>query len=487
MDRQSPYSLLYIAALACASPAVAAASDFLRDSSTTIQVIDYTDVLAGRDVITIQQAAVTAPPAPVATQSVQESDAAASFEIAPPPPGDFISNTHPVSLPVVECCESDGRFSGCTDAYGFDPAGYRFAWSPEKWAKVGAAIRTSFNSQNNNNVGGGGNYFTIDNARLLTSGQVTKYVGYELNTDVALANGATPESLRFPSSIDLLDAVAKFETGGTVNFWAGQFLPPSDRSNIDGPFFINGWDFPFVSNYPAVFDGRQIGAAYWGQIGEGRLKWSIGAFDGTGATLESPFSAPLDTPPNLQGNIQFDARVTLNLLDPEPGYYHQSTYYGKKDIFAIGFAIQMQDDATGTDADPHDFLGMNIDVLFERKLENDGVFTLEGAVYRYDDQDLVTSGRQGTSGFVFCGYMLPYVLDLGPAAGRLRPYLRYQQYDYDYIAAAAANEQYDQGIDVGTEYVLNGPNARLTAVWSQRDIVSGSRVQIFRIGAQVIF
>jgi len=396
-----------------------------------------------------------------------------------------VSHTHSVILPKVIACDSTGRFNGCTDAYGFDPAGYRFSWEPDKWAKVGAAIRTSFNSQNSNDIGGGGNYFTIDNARLLTSGQITKYIGYELNSDVSLAGGATPDNLRTPSSINLLDAIAKFETGELVNFWAGQFLPPSDRSNIDGPFFINGWDFPFVSNYPAVFQGRQIGAAYWGQIGEGRLKWSLGAFDGTGATLQSPFGPPLDAPPNAQGNIQFDGRVTLNLLDPEPGYYHQSSYYGKKDILAIGYAIQMQKNATGTDADPHDFLGMNIDALFEKKLGDYGVFTLEGAVYWYNDQDLTTSERQGTSGFVYGVYLLPYVLNLGPASGRFRPYFRYQQYDYDFLAAAAG--QYSQGVDVGTEYVLNGPNARLTAVWSDRDIFSGDRVQIFRVGAPVVF
>jgi len=395
-----------------------------------------------------------------------------------------VSHAHPLLLPQVIACDSDGRFNGCTDAYGFDPSGYRFSWAPDKWAKVGAAIRTSFNSQNSNSIGGGGNYFTIDNARLLTSGQITKYIGYELNSDVALASGATADNLRMPSSINLLDAIAKFETGGLVNFWAGQFLPPSDRSTIDGPFFINGWDFPFVSNYPALFQGRQIGAAYWGQIGEGRLKWSLGAFDGTGASLQSPYGPP-SVPPNAQGNIQFDARVTLNLLDPEPGYYHQSSYYGKKDILAIAYAIQMQKNATGTDADPHDFFGMNVDALFEKKLDDYGVFTLEGAVYWYNDQNLATSGRQGTSGFVYCGYLLPYVLDLGPASGRFRPYFRYQQYDYDFLAAAVG--QYSQGVDVGTEYVLNGPNARLTAVWSQRDVVAGGRVQILRIGAQVVF
>lgn len=480
MDGQSRLSVIFAAVLGWGVGGTAAAQTVLVEPAQNIQVYDFTTVIAGQETVVLRP---SSPP----LEDVPEFDAAESGS-----PLEEInsgvetaSHTRKFIIPTAESCDSDGRFMGCTDAYGFDPAGYRFSWTPDKWAKVGAAIRTSFTSQNSNQVGGGGNYFTIDNARLLTTGQVTKYIGYELNSDVSLASGATPDNLRLPSSIRLLDAIAKFETGGAVNFWAGQFLPPADRSTIDGPFFINGWDFPFVSNYPAIFQGRQIGAAYWGQIQGGRLKWSIGAFNGTGATLQSPYSAPLDVPPNTQGNIQFDGRVTLNLLDPEPGYYHQSSYYGQKDILAIGYAIQMQKNATGTDADPHDFFGMNVDALFEKKLSNNGVFTLEGAAYWYNDQDLSTSGRQGTSGFVYCAYLFPYVLDLGPAAGRFRPYFRYQQYDYDFMTAA--NGQYRQGVDVGTEYVLNGPNARLTAVWSERDIVAGNRLQIFRIGAQVVF
>ena len=40
----------------------------------------------------------------------------------------------------------------------------------------------------------------------------------------------------------------------------------------------------------------------------------------------------------------FAARVMLNLLDPEPGYYNQSTYYGEKNIFAVGASMFYQED-----------------------------------------------------------------------------------------------------------------------------------------------
>ena len=69
-----------------------------------------------------------------------------------------------------------------------------------------------------------------------------------------------------------------------------------------------------------------------------------------------------------------------------------------------------QNDATGTIADPEDYLGWNIDVLFEKKLDSDGVLSLESAYYDFDDNgannmeiatgDLVDMNRQGESFFI---------------------------------------------------------------------------------------
>lgn len=395
------------------------------------------------------------------------------------PETDQPSPGRPVSYSVPT-----GKFAGCCDAY-HDPRGFKFEWGPDKWAKVGAAVRTSFNSWTPSEAGTSGNYFNIDNARLLTSGQVTQHVGFELNSDVGLSQVVNQTVLAVPTSYDLLDAIVKFEADDRLNIWIGQFLPPSDRSNIDGPFFINGWDFPFVSNYPALIQGRQMGAAYWGQANGGQVKWSVGAFNGTGGTLRSPYTNPPDLPPNPNGNIQFDARVTVNFLDPEPGYYHQSSYYGLKDILAVGFAMQGQNDAIGTAADPSGFLGYNLDVLFERTLSNDGVVTLEGAMYRYEDGHLTTSNRQGTSGFIYAGYILPYDCQIGPICGRWRPFTRYQQYNYDDQAAAIG--LFTHGIDLGVEYVINGPNARVIGEYSERAVIAGDPLHIFRMGAQIIF
>ena len=365
-------------------------------------------------------------------------------------------------------------------------SGYRFTWAPDKWAQVGAALRISGTSAT---VGqpGGGNYLTIENARLLFSGKVHQSIAWELNTDVNLDFPHTPDGLGLTNAgeIALLDAIAKFELHDSFNVWVGRFLTPSDRSNIDGPFNINGWDFPFVSNYPAIFQGRDNQVTYWGQWGGGQVKWSLGLLDGTGRELQSPYTDPPDEPPNANGAPKLATRITVNFLDPEPGYYHKSTYYGEKDILALAFAMQTQANAFGTASNRHDFTGWSFDGLYETKLNEYGSLTVETAYYNFSTQDLVTSSLDGQAGLIFVGYLLPWKFGGERLAGRLRPFTRYQKYNRTNYEASVG--QFDEGLDLGLEYVIKGPSARVTAFWGNREVVGSGNMDIFRVGVQVVY
>jgi hypothetical protein len=165
-------------------------------------------------------------------------------------------------VPVSFCDACDTCNSDCCECDKFydpqNPAGYTYKWAPDKWAKVGAGIRGTFNSTtdlpggplaSNTSLllGRGGNYLAVANARLFISGQVGECIGFALNSEI---NGAqngpflNNTTISYPTTYDLLDAIIKYELDDTINFWSGMFHPPSDRSNIDGPFFINAWDLP---------------------------------------------------------------------------------------------------------------------------------------------------------------------------------------------------------------------------------------------------
>ena len=80
--------------------------------------------------------------------------------------------------------------------------------------------------------------------------------------------------------------------------------------------------------YPSVFQGRDNGVAYWGTFAK-KVKVSAGAFDG----------GSVDGNPKVIGA----ARVQIDFWDPEDGYYLNGTYYGDKNLLAIGGATQVQE------------------------------------------------------------------------------------------------------------------------------------------------
>lgn len=353
--------------------------------------------------------------------------------------------------------------------------------------KLGAGLRTSFRTVENGAPNGStaSKSFQLDNMRLYVNGKILDYIGVEFNTEIG--DGVHPGA----EDVGILDAVVKLEASDLFNIWAGRFLPPSDRSNLDGPFFLNAYDFPLAQAYPARFAGRDTGIAYWGQVKEGMFKWQAGAFEGSNAAS------------NQKDHPLFAGRLVLNLLDPEPGYYNSSTYYGSKDVLAVGLAGMYQQDHSGTLGETNDFGGFNVDVLFEKKLTEDivdsqlltdGVATLEGAYYVYDDNDLDDdfgnptlvggpASRQGESFLILASFLFPTQFGVGVLQGQLQPYFRYQRYN----RALDAPGLIESGIDTGVNYVLDGHNARISLFYSGQDPQGGSTIDSAVLAGQFQF
>jgi hypothetical protein len=239
---------------------------------------------------------------------------------------------------------------------------------------VGAGLRTSFVNTEPNN-GSLTDQFQLNDIRLYVNGSVYKDVKFMFNTDY---NGAT-------NTVNVLDAVARIEVSPMFNVWAGRFLPPSDRANLYGPFYAHEWNVytdGVQDGYPFVYQGRDNGVAYWGTFAK-KIKVSLGAFDGKTA----------DGNQKLLGA----ARVQIDFWDPEDGYYLNGTYYGDKNLLAIGGASQYQDGHTAVTAD----------FLLEKKVLNGGAFSIE-AEYSdynrlggYDPNYAKSQGAYGLASFMF--------------------------------------------------------------------------------------
>jgi len=338
-------------------------------------------------------------------------------------------------------------------------AGAKIKIDDTKYFQIGMGYRGSISLIEDNAPTGKDASFDLqtDNLRLYTVSQVHKNIQVEFNTELATVDdwtgGGTIETDR--TGVVLLDAVAKVDFG-LFEFWLGRQLPPSDRFNLDGPFYLNAaYSFPIVQDYPNIFAGRDNGAAIHGDVNGGKFKWAYGAFEGrTGATSS-----------DQQDRVMHAARLDFALGDPEPGFYTGSTYFGAKKLTTIGFVYMSEEDGVGTSTDPGDYTGMNVDFLIERTLGNGAVVDLEGAYFDYDTDNKADASRtQGESFLILASYLAPKKTSIGGIQGKLQPYFRYQGFNRD-MKNITNNTGYKSRTEAGINYVIDGFNAKITGLW----------------------
>ncbi len=246
---------------------------------------------------------------------------------------------------------------------------------------VGAGLQSSF-VHTKPDTAASTDQFQINSVRLYVNGAVTEQIKFMLNTEY---DGAS-------NKVGLLDAVARIETSPHFNIWAGRFLPPSDRSNLYGPYYSHHWSIytdGIQDGYPFVATGRDNGIVYWGDFAK-KIKLSVGAFDGASATGN--------------GKILGAARVQIDFWDQEGGYYLNGTYYGDKNLLAIAGATQMQSGKTAS----------SVDFLLERKLPGGGVVTIESEYANYNrlgGYDPRYAKSQGA--YALASYLFPQMVGPG--------------------------------------------------------------------------
>ncbi len=316
---------------------------------------------------------------------------------------------------------------------------------------LGLGLRASVASDSNGAPNGGNSTnFSLDSVRLYVNGQLTKDIGATFNTERD-ANG----------NIEVLDGYARYQPRDEFNVWVGRMLPPSDRSNLDGPYYLSSYNYPgVVSQYPAKFDGRDDGATVWGKLFGKRLTYAFGAFNGHDR---------IEGAANEGGNPLYAGRVVYNFWDVEdnPGYYESSTYYGSANILTIGLVGQSQKDGVGTAVKSGNYTAWNVDGLLEKKAFNGGAITLEGAYYHFDTggvQDVPTNFNnatatanvggvtQGKAYLISAGVLFPQEIGIG----KFQPVVRYQAFD------ASLTHIDTRQTDASINYIIKGHKARLS-------------------------
>ena len=312
---------------------------------------------------------------------------------------------------------------------------------------VGAGLRTSF-VDTAPDSGSVTNQFLLNDIRLYVSGPVTNDIKFMFNTDYNSSS----------NSVNILDAVARIEVNPQFNIWAGRFLPPSDRANLYGPFYAHEWNVytdGIQDGYPFVFQGRDNGVVYWGTFAK-KIKVSVGAFDGASATGVS--------------KVLGAARVQIDFWDPEDGYYLNGTYYGDKNLLAIGGATQFQGGNTAT----------TVDFLLEKKLPNGGSFSIESEYANYNHlggYDARYGKSQGA--YVLASYLFPKTVGKGGLSGKFEVLGKFAKADF---TAGGANPSYNQKTgEFNLNYVMKQFNARLMT-FAQKFSFNAQRTDFWQAG-----
>ncbi len=300
-----------------------------------------------------------------------------------------------------------------------------FAQSGLPPISIGAGVRSSF-VHTEPDGGDGTDAFLLDSVRLYIGGSVTDNIKIMFNTEY---NGVG-------NDIEVLDAAAQFGFSDSFNIWVGRFLPPSDRSNLYGPYYAHHWAVysdGVQDGYPFISQGRANGAMYWGQFG--KVKVSAGAFDGTSLTGD-------DT-------VLGAGRVQVNFWDQEAGYYLNGTYYGDKNLLTIGAAGQVQ----GSDKTAY-----SVDFLMERKVATGGAVSVEAEWAKYDHLGGYDA-RYGTDdgGYILGAYLFPSLVGVG----RFEVLGKYAQARFR-EGLTPLNPDYDQKTtELDLNYVIKQFNARV--------------------------
>jgi hypothetical protein len=319
------------------------------------------------------------------------------------------------------------------------------------WGRVGTHLQSFKDPKKMNRLSQSGE---LD---LLINAEVIPMVG--LTGNLVGSFGIPDGSGTITGDINIMDLIARFDFADAFHLWLGRMLVGSDRTNQSGPWFIAPWYYPgfFQGGAPPLGphegpNGRNDGVQAWGQAAGGLFKYYAGVFQ-----LHDAKAAPL-----------FSGRLTLSLINPEPGFYGNSQYYGKKDVLGIGLGVQHQKDG-GPGKDYNEF---NADILFEKNLSGAGVLDIEGALHSYKGEPQ----RVKYSYFALASFLI--ATPVGP--GRLQPLVRIQQAKPNESALKAWTI-----IDAQLGYVVDDFACRFAFGFQHSDVLSQAANQLF-LGVQLL-
>jgi hypothetical protein len=270
-------------------------------------------------------------------------------------------------------------------------AGAKLKVSDDTEINLGFRVQPQFISTNDDGGGTGSseNYFNTRRQRLRLGGSVGPYVKFFLQTDGA--------------SQSMIDAFVNIHYENLINVIMGHNMAPAGRQILTSSGGLMAIDRPEITNFNLTWglngrvnfnnnnfaQGNQPIAGPGPSVRDDGItlfsshsfsdtfhgKFYIGVYDGIDST--NSFGTSQDTE-------RVTARVQVNFLDAEPGYYGLSTYLGKKKTIGIGASIDHQSKFTrDTTGKLHDYDWYEADFFLDYPV-GPGAITAEVGYHHLD-------------------------------------------------------------------------------------------------------
>jgi hypothetical protein len=133
------------------------------------------------------------------------------------------------------------------------------------------------------------------------------------------------------------------------------------------------------------------------------------------------------------------------------------TYYGEKDLLALGVAAQ---NADGENA-------YTVDFLLEKKLSGAGVVTVEAEYAKYDGLGGYVGGTKSDGWYVLGAYLFPAEVGIG----KFQVLAKYGTTTYeDNVVPIVPGEVDQDTMELNVNYIIKAFNARISAFYIDVDV-----------------
>jgi hypothetical protein len=330
--------------------------------------------------------------------------------------------------------------------------------------RVGILLQPQFMAANNATLNGYSKNLYIRRTRILLGGTLLGAFEYFIDTDypnLFLANtvtgtGGAAETTKATPGMNIQDAFGTWKAlKDYLKFDVGYMLPSLAHNAVQGATSLYGWDYfkyTFQHNLrPAIFGssgdpvGRDTGVQARGLLVDGHVEYRAGLFQGRR-------EAQTATDVAARNFFRFAARLQINLLDPETGFFYQGSYLGSKKIVSLGGAVDLQDTYKY-------FAG---DVFVDLPLEQVGVLTVQGNYAHWNGGSFAPEMLKEGAFMAEAGFLV--------SAVQLSPIVR-----FEHLWVSSGNSPDETRYVAGLAYWPFGHNSNLKAFYSRIHDVGAAR------------